>query len=110
WKDALLYLLASALSGAVISAASFWFLRTSYAGVSDDGAIRAGMTAFQPYLRSVGWTIVAMNVAEVLVLAVVTSGLVALLRLTEGPRRLLKLVGVACFVQLVWLGSQAGNH
>ena len=110
WKDALLYLLASGLSGAVIGVASFWLLRTSYAGVSDEGVVRAGVSAFQPYLRSLGWAILALNVLEVVVLAVLSSGLVAIPVLADRPRRLLTFVGIACSVQLVWLGSQAGSH
>src|SRR3954471_12579993 len=73
WKDALLYLLASGLSGVVIGAASFWLLRTSYAGVSDEGVVRAGVNAFQPYLRSLGWTILALNLLQIVVLMLLSS-------------------------------------
>src|SRR5947207_401885 len=104
WKDALLYLLASGLSGALVGAASLWLLRTSYAGVSDEGAIRAGMTAYKPYLRTLGWTILALNIAQIVVVAVVTAGLVAFPILTNWPRRLATFMGIACFVQIMWLG------
>ena len=85
WKDALLYLLASGLSGVVIGAVSFWLLRTSYAGVSDEGVVRAGVGAFQPYLRSLGWAILGLNVLQVVVLAVLSSGLVAIPVLADRP-------------------------
>ncbi len=60
-----------------MNAVSFALVRTSYAGVSDEGAVQAGVAAFPDYLRRVTQAIAILGVAEVLAIFVTTSGLVA---------------------------------
>ncbi|HMJ56807.1 MAG TPA: sulfatase-like hydrolase/transferase [Polyangiaceae bacterium] len=114
-----------------MSAVSFVLVRTSYAGVSDEGAVQAGVAAFPDYLRRVTWAIVMLSATEVLALFATTSGLVALLAglrwpggaearndsvtalgAPAGPSLtvLVRWLAMAMLVHLVAWGAEARRH
>ena len=129
WRDALLYLLALFVGALVLNAVSFALVRTSYAGVTDEGAVEAGVAAFPDYLRRVTQAVVLVGIAEVLVLFATTSGLVGWIGFTgrrgggeagiqkEGVRsaaalgiRLVRWWAIAVVVHLVFWGAEARRH
>src|SRR5689334_9194311 len=77
WREALLYGLGFVVGALVMSAASFVLVRTSYAGVTDEGAVQAGVAAFPDYLRGVARAVALLGAVEALALFAVTSGLAA---------------------------------
>jgi len=114
-----------------MSAASFAFLSTSYAGVTDDSAVQASVAAFPDYLRSVVRVILLLGVAQVLALFATTAGIVVLLdvilsaRFLREPRDGVKgrhagaagkvkmwagMVAIAILVHLIWWGAEARRH
>src|SRR6266542_6112301 len=78
FRDALLYVVAFAVVAAVLSVSCWWLLRTTYAGVSDEGAVQVGMASYGAYLRSVARAVVELSAVQVLTIATLTSGLLAL--------------------------------
>ena len=78
FREALVYWLAFALVVLATSAVSFWLLRSSYAGVSDEAVVEAGIAAHGVYLRSVGSAAAKVLAAEIAALGAVTFGLIAL--------------------------------
>jgi arylsulfatase A-like enzyme len=116
-RDALFYFLALAVGALLLSAASFVLVRTSYAGVSDEGAVQAGVAAFPEYLQSVVRAVVVMGCAQVVAMFVVTSGLVVLLPAyvrgySEGRALTIfaRQAAVALLVHALWLGAEAHRH
>src|SRR5439155_12005521 len=100
------------------SAASFWLLRSSYAGVSDDAVVEAGVTAHAAYLRSVGAAVARIVAIEIASLGLLSVGLLALLPArdrrplgSDGPGALLpRFVALALLVHLAWFGAEARRH
>src|SRR3954454_11310088 len=86
FRDGLLYGLAFALVVLATSAAGFWLLGSSYAGVSDDAVVEAGVAAHAVYLRSVGAAAARLVGVEILALGALTSGLLALRRAPRDAR------------------------
>jgi hypothetical protein len=129
-RNALLYLLALGVGALVMSVASFLLVRTSYAGVTDEGAVQAGVAAYPDYLRAVARAIALLGAAEVLALFATTSGVVALLAgrasssvlsdaeaspngrraWIDGARTWAGLLPLAMLVHLVFWGAQARRH
>ena len=116
WREALFYFLALAVGALVMSAVSFVLVRTSYAGVSDEGAVQAGVAAFPDYLRAVTRAVALLGAAEVLALFATTSGLVAILAgwqrapRTSGVKSFARWLAVAMIVHLVFWGAEARRH
>src|SRR5689334_9948649 len=136
WREALLYGLGFVVGALVMSAASFVLVRTSYAGVTDEGAVQAGVAAFPDYLRRVARAVALLGAAEVLALFAVTSGLAAWVggaphpadatRESDWPARAGKSthaagtgftlahfagwLGAAIFVQSIFWGAEARRH
>ena len=116
WREALLYLLALLVGALLMNAVSFALVRTSYAGVSDDGAVQAGVAAFPDYLRRVTQAIAVLGGLEVLALFATTSGLVAWIGDSTSPsppsrgKALAIWVAIAVFVHLVFWGAEARRH
>ena len=131
WRDVLLYLLSLGVSALAMSAVSFALVSTSYAGVTDDGAVQAGVAAFPEYLRSVVRVVVLLGVGQVLALFATTSGVVVLLGALFSARSLREagdagngrktavveraktwsaLLAMATFVHLLWWGAEARRH
>src|SRR5579859_3100207 len=116
FREALVYWLSFALVVLGSSAAAFWLLRTSYAGVSDDAVVKAVVAAHGDYLRSVGSAAAKVLAAEIAALAGATFGLVALGR--SGGRKwseraasaLPRCVAIACLAHFAWLGDEARRH
>ncbi|HMI82883.1 MAG TPA: sulfatase-like hydrolase/transferase, partial [Polyangiaceae bacterium] len=115
WREALLYLLALVVGALVMSAVSFVLVRTSYAGVTDEGAVQVGAAAFADYLLRVTRALALVGGAEVLALFATTSGLVALLSAQRAfPKSAIKAWAawffIALFVHLVFWGAEARRH
>jgi hypothetical protein len=115
FRQGLLYGLAFALVVLVTSAACFWLLGTSYAGVTDDAVVEAGATAHAAYLRTVGGAVARLVVFEIAALGGLSFGLLALRRKAREEKRapgltLLAFAGLALLVHLAWLGAQARRH
>jgi len=131
WWAVLFYLSALAVGALVMSAVSFGLLRTSYAGVTDDSAVQAGVAAFPDYLQSVVRVVVLLGVAQVLALFATTAGIVVLLGSLLSPRSLREAVdgakgrhagaaakvkmwagmlAIAILVHLIWWGAEARRH
>ena len=66
------------VSALAIGALSFALLRTSYAGVTDDSAVQAGVAAFPDYLRKVARAIVWLGVGQFVALFAASAGIVLL--------------------------------
>ncbi|MET0592259.1 MAG: sulfatase-like hydrolase/transferase [Polyangiaceae bacterium] len=116
-RDALFYGLALAVGALLLSAASFVLVRTSYAGVSDESAVSAGVAAYPEYLASVARAAFALTCGEVLVVFAVTSGLVVLLPAVvrgwsegNGIATFARWGAVAMLVHALWLGAEAHRH
>src|SRR5882672_5508541 len=77
-REGFSYLLAMALVVLLTSAACFWLLRSSYAGVSDDVVAERGLTAHGAYIGLVARAASRVLVGEILCLAVLTGGLFSL--------------------------------
>ena len=118
WREAFLYLLALFVGALVMNAVSFMLVRTSYAGVSDEGVVQAGVAAFPDYLRKVTQAVALLGVAEVLALFVTTSGLVAwsgdvtggATRQERAGKAFLIWFVIAVLVHLVFWGAEARRH
>ena len=103
-----------------MSAVSFALVRTSYAGVSDEGAVQAGVAAFPDYLARVARAIALLGAAQMVALFAATSGIVALLGRVRvmsarppaagGAHAFAKWLGIACAVHLLWLATEARRH
>jgi len=117
-RDALLYLLFVSLVVGLTSGASFYFFGTSYAGVTDEAAVQAGVAAYGGYVRSVAWAIARLLLVETLALAALTFALVARSDIASEKAasasgrasNLLRTLGVAFIVHVGWLGAEAGRH
>jgi arylsulfatase A-like enzyme len=116
WREALLYLLALVVGALVMSAVSFVLVRTSYAGVTDEGAVQAGVAAFPDYLRAVTRAVALLGAAEVVALFATTSGLVAIVAgrerapRTSGLTIFARWLAIAVCVHLVFWGAVARRH
>ena len=121
FREALFYGLAFGLVVLGTSAASFWLLRSSYVGVTDDGVVQAGVAAHAAYLGSVGAAAARLLAMEILALSTLSFGLLVLVRAARGarttdglvsgpPLRWPWFIGVACLVHLAWFGAQARRH
>jgi len=116
-REGLSYLLAMALVVLLTSAACFWLLRSSYAGVSDDVVAERGLTAQGAYIGLVARAASRVLVGEILCLAVLTGGLFSLRRTRSraaqpvAPAKLLLgQIAVAVVAFFAWMGAQAGKH
>jgi arylsulfatase A-like enzyme len=110
WREALLYLLALFVGALIMSAVSFVLVRTSYAGVTDEGAVQVGVAAFPDYLRTVTHAVALLGVAEVAALFATTAGLVVWAPPGRTLAAFARWVAIAMFVHLFFWGAQAHRH
>ncbi len=106
------YLLAMGVAVVALSLLLQLVQGTSYAGASDDTAVRTGLALYGPYVRRVAALIAVLLVLQVLQLSVLSAGLLVFLheRIGSGGRAFARLLPLAATLAVCATGAEAYRY